>query len=191
MAKRSAPDLGKTLQTLRKSKGLTLDKLASMSGVSKSMLSQIERGQTNPTFATLWGLTQALGVEISKILEQVDQQDTQPLIIEHLQAHFTPTIQNAEGTCSLKILSPAQSVAALEWYEMRLSPQGALHSAPHSAGTEEHLTILSGQATVRVNDTVQALTAGETLRYRADVPHAITNDGGEETIALLVVSTPQ
>ena len=56
------PLLGPRLHQLRKRKKLTLDELAVMSGVSRSMLSQIERGQTNPTFATLWNLTRALGV---------------------------------------------------------------------------------------------------------------------------------
>ncbi|NVK17677.1 MAG: helix-turn-helix transcriptional regulator [Methylocystaceae bacterium] len=190
MSKRTPPELGQALQTLRKSQKLTLDKLAEASGISKSMLSQIERGQTNPTFATLWSLTNALGVEIADILEQSDTDQSTPVLIEHLQAHFTPTIKSPDGKCSLKILSPVSSVSNLEWYEMRVQKGGALDSAAHTNATVEHLSVLKGNMTVTSNETDIPVNEGETVRYRADFPHSIRNDSTEEAIAILVVDTP-
>jgi len=190
MTKRTPPELGQALQVLRKSKKLTLDKLAQSSGVSKSMLSQIERGQTNPTFATLWSLTHALGVEISDILEQSENAQNTPVLIEHLEAHFTPTIKNPDGKCTLRILSPVSSVADLEWYEMRLQAQGCLQSAAHTNGTIEHLTVLKGELNVTSGETNIIIKEGETARYRADFPHSITNQAPDETMAILVVAAP-
>lgn len=189
MSKRTPPELGQTLQALRKGKSLTLDKLADASGISKSMLSQIERGQTNPTFATLWSLTNALGVEIGDILEQSENAQNTPVLIEHLEAHFTPTIKSPDGKCSLKILSPVSSVANLEWYEMRLQAGGCLESGAHTNGTLEHLTVLTGALEVTSNDTVIPLKEGETARYRADFPHAISNTASGEAVAILVVES--
>ncbi len=189
MTKRTPPELGQALQALRKSKSLTLDELAQSSGISKSMLSQIERGQTNPTFATLWSLTNALGVEISDILEQSENAQNTPILIEHLEAHFTPTIQSPDAKCTLKILSPVSSVANLEWYEMRIQKEGSLQSGAHTGGTTEHLTVLKGELLVTSGDTNITLKEGETARYRADFPHSITNMADQETMAILVVAT--
>jgi XRE family transcriptional regulator, regulator of sulfur utilization len=189
MTKRTPPELGQALQSLRKSKSLTLDKLAQKSGVSKSMLSQIERGQTNPTFATLWSLTHALGVEISDVLEQSESTQNTPILIEHLEAHFTPTIQSPDGKCMLKILSPVSTVANLEWYEMRLQAKGCLQSGAHSNGTVEHLSVLKGELSITSGETIIPIKEGETARYRADFPHSITNTSLEETLAILIVAT--
>ena len=57
--------LSSRLKQTRTSKGLSLDALAKLSGVSRSMLSQIERGESSPTVATLWNLSQALQVDLS------------------------------------------------------------------------------------------------------------------------------
>lgn len=187
--RKSPPDLGKTLQSLRKDQRLTLDKLAEMSGLSKSMLSQIERGQTNPTFATLWNLTHALGVDITHILKNSTDSAQSPALIEHLQTHFTPTIQSPDGKCSLKILSPVSSVAQMEWYDFRLSAGGCLQSGAHSPGTVEHLTCQHGRLEITAGDEQFSLTEGETLRYRADLPHTITNPTDRDAQAILVVAT--
>jgi len=188
MSKRTPPELGKALQSLRKSKNLTLDKLAQASSISKSMLSQIERGQTNPTFATLWSLTNALGVEISDVMEQSENADNSQILLEHLEAHFTPTIQSPDGKCSLKILSPVSTVADMEWYEMRLQKGGCLESGAHANGTVEHLTVLNGALKVTSGNTDIQIKEGETARYRADFPHSIINKAETETVAILVMA---
>ena len=62
------PKVGATLQNLRQAQGLSLDELSRRAGVSKSMLSQIERNQANPTVAVVWRLANALGVEMTELL---------------------------------------------------------------------------------------------------------------------------
>ena len=59
------PEIGKIMKEARKSLGLTLERLSERTGVSRSMLSAIERGATNPTFSIVWALSQALGVDLS------------------------------------------------------------------------------------------------------------------------------
>ena len=188
MVKRNPPELGKILQDLRKDKKLTLEKLAQSAGISKSMLSQIERGQTNPTFATLWSLTQALGIEISNILDDKEKESSSPALIEHLEGHFTPTIKSADEKCFLKILSPISSVSNLEWYEVEMEEGATLQSAAHSPSTVEHLTVLSGMLRIQAEDTLLDAHQGDTVRYRADCPHSITNIHKGKSRALLVMS---
>ena len=180
------PLLGPRLQHLRKRRKLTLEQLATRSGVSRSMLSQIERGQTNPTFATLWNLTRALGVELSELVE--GRSGAQGAAITILPAHFTPEIRTADGACTLRILSPAANAGGFEWYELVMRPGASLLSDPHASGAVEHLTVLEGSLEVRSGPEASALPTGATGRYPADVPHAILNPGPAPARAILVVA---
>ena len=77
------PEIGPRLQALRKEQNLTLADLAMLSGVSRSMLSEIERGKANPTYGTLWHLTRALNIDLNSLIsgvseERGDRIDLQP-----------------------------------------------------------------------------------------------------------------
>jgi len=181
------PQLGPRLQQIRKKRRLTLDQLAVMSGVSRSMLSQIERGETNPTFATLWNLTRALGLDLSDLVSGHSGRQAPDIVV--LPAHFTPEIRTEDGGCLLRILSPASNAGGFEWYELVMRPGGALVSEPHSAGAAEHLTVLEGALEVDSGSEHARIAAGATARYAADVPHAIRNADTEVARALLVVMT--
>jgi len=69
----SPPEVGATLQRLRLARGLTLEDLSRIAGVSKSMLSQIEREKANPTIAITWRLANALGVQIGELLSSAEK----------------------------------------------------------------------------------------------------------------------
>ena len=179
--------LGKHLQQLRKERDLTLEQLAQKSGVSRSMLSQIERGQANPTFGTLWNLSHALGLEMSELVEEIETNHPSDHKIEHVSAENTPCIRNPHNGCTLRILSPSSLIEQFEWYELEIRPNGILDSQPHIQGCHEHLTVLSGVASVRCGDKTLHLDTGETARYRADVPHSIACAGNQLLRAILIV----
>lgn len=185
--RKTAPALGPRLQALRRAHSLTLEQLSERSGLSKSMLSQIERGQTNPTFGTLWSLTQSLGIEFSELVEGAQPPVAAAAEIDLVAQHATPTIKSADGKCLLNILSPARLASDVEWYRLTVKPGGALVSDPHGTGAEEHLTCLVGQLQVRSGGAQQSLTAGDTVRYRGDLAHAISNPGKVSAEALLIV----
>lgn len=186
-AQAKPPALGPRLHAIRKARGLTLDELSERSGISKSMLSQIERGQANPTFGTLWNITQSLGLELSELVEAGARKPA--AAIERLAANLTPTINSKDGTCVLRILSPGGTAGQMEWYELAIEPGGRLESEPHGAGAMEHLSCLAGRLTVRSEGATQDLAAGDTVRYRGDAAHAILNPGRQPARALLVVIT--
>ena len=181
-----APDIGPIIQRERKARHLTLERLAQLSGVSRSMLSQIERGESNPTFAVLWGLTQALKIELADLITGgVAHRQANP--VDVVTVAHTPEIKSPEGHWRLRILSPPAMAGRVEWYEVEIAPGGKLSSAPHAAGTYEHLTAQSEGLSVKTTLGEQSLTAGETARYRADVDHEIANAGREPARALMVV----
>ena len=182
----AVPRIGPIIQRERKARKLTLEQLAMVSGVSRSMLSQIERGEANPTFAVLWSLTQALKIEFSDLIgggttgSGGDQ-------IEVTSAAHTPEIRSSDNSCRLKILSPPRLAGQTEWYEVAIDPGGKLDSEPHAQGTFEHFTALAGDFEISSGEASIRLTAGETARYPVDVAHSIANAGAAPGRGLLVV----
>lgn len=178
------PEVGATLQRLRLARGLTLEDLSRIAGVSKSMLSQIEREKANPTIAITWRLANALGVEIGELLSS----DTRSLdAIRVLDAHETPTLPGAHAGYSLRILGPMDLAGKYEWYELTLAPGGELASQAHDPGTVEHLTVIHGAVELEVGTDKKKVRHGATARYPADQDHAIRNTAKTEAKALLVV----
>ena len=186
----SPPEVGHKIKLIRTEKKLTLEQLANMSSVSKSMLSQIERGRTNPTLAILWTLTKSLDIDISDLLNIDNKADDQPPKIAHIKAHQTPEIQSADGKCTLKILGPIDLVTKTEWYDVEMKAGGILESQGHAEGTMEHLTILDGALTVRNGKEDITLSHGDTARYDADIPHHIENKSKKSARAIMFVLAP-
>lgn len=180
------PAIGGRLQALRKSRRLSLDGLAKISRVSKSMLSQIEREEANPTVAVMWRLTNALGVPLADFFTVGDADDAAPEVTI-TPPHATPEIKSPDGKCVLRILGPSEMVGRIEWYELRIQPGGILTSEPHQLDSKEHLSVLSGRMNLTVGDTRRTVAQGETARYGVDVRHSIGNDGPDLAIALMVV----
>lgn len=190
MNQSTPPDIAATIKELRSARSMTLDQLASASGISKSMLSQIERNKTNPTVGTLWNLTQALGIEIADLLGSNSAPASEKSIISTMKAHQTPEIQSADGKCVLRILGPHDLVSHMEWYEVDFEKGGVLDSEPHAAGTTEHITVLDGAVTISTNCETDILHKGDTARYAADVHHYIKNHTEVPARAMLIVYTP-
>lgn len=179
------PRVGDQLAALRQGQALSLDELSRKAGVSKSMLSQIERAQTNPTIAVVWRLANALGVPMGDLLGS----PVAPLekAIALVPMHATPAMRSPDEKCELRILGPIDLAGRFEWYLLTLQAGAALASQAHDAGTREHLTVVSGAMEVESGCEKQRLKSGETARYLADRPHSIRNTGKSPASAWLVV----
>jgi len=182
------PRVGDTLAALRQAQALSLDELSRKAGVSKSMLSQIERAQANPTVAVVWRLANALGVPIADLLGGAPV--AAPPAIALVATQATPSLRSPDGLCELRILGPVDMAGHFEWYELRLQAGGSLDSQPHEPGTREHLTVVAGAMEVQVAEAVQKIKVGETARYAADSSHCIRNTGKTAASAWLVVIHP-
>lgn len=179
------PNVGVALNKLRLAQKLTLEQLARRSGVSRSMLSQIERNQTNPTVATMWRIANALGVSMDEILVGEKREHEIELIPEHAILRLL----SSDRKCQMKVLGPLHLAGRIEWYDMIFEPHGALVSEPHEPGTAEHLTLIDGTLAVESGNQRQLVAVGETVRYRADQHHAIRNPGDHPARAIVVVTT--
>jgi XRE family transcriptional regulator, regulator of sulfur utilization len=177
------PRVGEQIQRLRSERKMTLDELSRAAGVSKSMLSEIERDKANPTIAVAWRLTHALGVSLDSLFAPPKA----PEIIAVSGPHEIPTLSGHEAKYQLRVWGPIELAGKFEWYELTLQPGGALVSNAHEPGTREHLTVLQGSVEIEAAGTTRRLKAADTARYVADEPHAIRNAGKGEAKALLVV----
>ena len=169
------------LKDARRQQGLSLDAVAKLSGVSRSMVSQIERGESSPTIATLWNLTSALGVDFAGLLDG----SAAGKEIETLRTDDVPTIDNMGSGVRIRILSPPEDAGRHEVYEIVFANNGVLDSQPHSHGAREHLTVFDGVIEVTIGDSKSTLRKGDTARYNADVPHQLR--AGCASRAFLVV----
>ncbi|QDY71133.1 helix-turn-helix domain-containing protein [Qingshengfaniella alkalisoli] len=172
--------LAAKLKSARKDKGLSLDAVSKLSGVSRSMVSQIERGESSPTVATLWNLTQALNVDFAGLIGDKAQSG-----IDVIRADDAPTIETTKGV-RIRILSPPEAVGEHEVYDLNFASDGELDSDPHGAGCRESLTLLEGSLTVRSGSDEVLLAVGDTARYLADRHHSI-HAGKHPARALLIV----
>ncbi|MHB2168860.1 helix-turn-helix domain-containing protein [Alsobacter sp. R-9] len=174
--------LGKTVQRLRKAYNLSLSELAEQSGVAKSIISQIERNETNPTLATIWRLSQALDVSIERVLSAGDEEP----FIEKTTKGDTPVLFSDDGKVRLAIFGWIKTVDWLQWYDVHAEPGGVLESDAHQRGSIECLSVMSGEFEVEVAGVTQRARAGETLRYRCDRAHIVRNVGDEPAHATMV-----
>jgi transcriptional regulator with XRE-family HTH domain len=174
--------LGKAVQRLRKAYNLSLSDLSEQSGVAKSIISQIERNETNPTLATIWRLAQALDVSIERVLQDRDDSP----FIEKMSKGDTPILVSDDGKCRLAITGWIKTVEWLQSYDFQADPGGVLESEAHQRGAVECLSVLLGELQVEVAGETEIVRAGETLRYRADRPHLIRNVSDQPSRAEMV-----
>ncbi|MEM7196200.1 MAG: XRE family transcriptional regulator [Pseudomonadota bacterium] len=175
--------LAERLKSTRKERGLSLDALSKLSGVSRSMLSQIERGESSPTVAILWNLTQSLHVDFAGLL---DGEPAESTIHEVIRSPEVPEITSRESGCRIRILSAPSDVGNMEMYEIEFDPESVMQSAAHRRGSGEELIVLAGRLTVESGGSSVSLSKGDIARYSADVEHSI-RAGSKKSRALLVV----
>ena len=170
------------LKLARQEKFLSLESVSKLSGVSKSMLSQIERGVSSPTISTLWNLTRALQVDFAGLLESNEKTAK----INVLRSNEVPTITVKKTGCHVRILSPPEDAGTLEVYELTFEHMGILDSQPHATGTREHLTVIEGCLKITSGDTSETLKRGDTGRYAADINHSILSINKSRAILIVM-----
>ncbi|MGF7162738.1 transcriptional regulator with XRE-family HTH domain [Rhodoligotrophos appendicifer] len=180
----AAPGLGKTIQRLRKAYNMSLGELSEQSGVAKSIISQIERNETNPTISTVWRLSKALDITLDEVLKTDSPQN----FLQHQTRAGVPTLTSEDGLCTLHIIGALDLVEMFQVYDFHAKPGGTLESEPHQQGCVEHLSVLKGTLSVTIEGETRDIKMGETLRYRGDRSHKIANTGLEDAQATMVVA---
>lgn len=161
-------NVSQNLKEIRKNRQFTLEELAEKSGVSKSMLGEIERGRSNPTITVLWKITQALKVPLTTLIE--NQNSPYVLVKKNDQIPL-----NQEPGHIISSIFPFYEPHHMEVLHIDLSPGSKLSNEGHIKGVEEYLFALHGSVNVSVHDEKVLLHANDSIRFTADTKHTIEN----------------
>jgi transcriptional regulator with XRE-family HTH domain len=176
--------VGRKVKKLRTEKGWSLEQLAGTSGVSRSMLSEIEREKANPTLTVTFRIARAFGMTLQELIGSVEASASK---IQVIRAGDRAQVFRTDKQCEIRTLSPLNLEKDVEFYQVTLRPDGALRSQPHFEGTREFLTVEDGSVRIESDQDVEELSKGDSGTYRADVPHAIVNTSNADALLFLVV----
>lgn len=177
-------EFAQRVAALRKARKLTLDQASLATGVSRSMLSQIERGEANPTLAMSFRIAEGLGVPIGQLIGESWGGPT----IEVVARDDAQSVYRDSDGCRLRTLSLLRLEKDIEFYELRLEPGASLDSPPHHRGTRELLTLADGEIELTADSACRRLATGDTAHYPADTVHKIHNIGMRPAHCYLVVT---
>jgi transcriptional regulator with XRE-family HTH domain len=178
-----APVVGGNLRRLRTRRGLSLERLAQISGVSRAMLGQIELGQSAPTINVLWKIARALEVTFSALISARAQSGA--LV---LRASESKVLTSKDRSFSSRALFPFDKPRRVEFYELRLAAGSLEEADAHPPGTSENLVVTAGTIEIDVAGDTHRLEAGDSILFEADTPHAYRNPGRVEAMMHLVMT---
>jgi transcriptional regulator with XRE-family HTH domain len=179
---RDGGEFSRRVKEMRAERGWSLEALAHASGVSRSMLSQIERNRANPTLAVTLRIAHAFGARLNDLVAVPGAASS----VEVIRAADRAYHYRSDEQVRIRTLSPLHLEKDVEFYEVRLKPGGALRSAAHFRGTREFLTVQKGRVRIESGDDADELEAGDSASYRADISHSLVNAGRGEAVLILV-----
>ena len=166
---------------LREQRQLTLDGAAALTGVSRSMLAQIEKGNANPTISVLWKIANGYKVSFTSLVED---REGAPTV---LRAAQTEPLQEDEGRYLNYPVFAFDERTAFETYRIVIAPGGCLDAEGHLPGTEEYITVFGGTVEIEAGGQRYQLENGDSIRFRADGPHAYRNIGQETALLSMLI----
>lgn len=178
----SVEAIAANLKCHRESRGLSLDQLAEMTGVSKSMLRQIETGKSSPTIATLWKIANGLRISFTSLLCKTSVQAEvksfraeQPLTAEDKKYRLYPLV-------------PFNPQQAFETYYFEIDPDTTFHGEPHKGNVHEYVFLKKGRLRITIGEDSYEIGEGEFLQFQADHSHAYECVGDEMATAIMQLS---
>ncbi|WP_102275211.1 helix-turn-helix domain-containing protein [Cytobacillus massiliigabonensis] len=176
--------LAKNLKAYRERKKLSLEKVSELTGVSKTMIGQIERGESSPTITTIWKIANGLKISFTSLINQ-SQPDTKVMLKKDVQV-----LTEDNGRYRVYPYFPFQDERRFEVYSVEIEPGGFLSSDSHGEGTEEFITVFDGELKIQVNNMEYAIKSGDSIRFKADRPHTYQNSGEMITRLSMTIHYP-
>ncbi len=159
------------LKKIRIAKNMSLEETAEQTGVSKSMLAQIERGEANPSIGCLGKIVSGFRVELTELIE-TPRQETYYISKDEI----VPT-KEVEGQYSIFTYFPYEKDRLFEIYGMDIYPNGTYYSGSHGENTVEYITVATGTLTLKVREKKYVIRQGDAFRFDSDIEHWYCNEG--------------
>ncbi|HYO53178.1 XRE family transcriptional regulator [Archangium sp.] len=178
-----APIVGRNLRRLRTQRGLSLERLAKASGVSRAMLGQIELGQSAPTINVIWKIARALAIPFSALISTTAQSGTRLM-----RSAQSKRLASHDGSFSSRALFPFDEPRRVEFYELRLDAHAEERADAHPPGTMENLVVTAGTVEIDRGEEHHVLGQGDAILFEADVAHVYRNPGNVGAVMYLVMT---
>lgn len=169
------------LRELREQRNLSLDQLAELTGVSKSMLRQIETGRSSPTIATIWKIANGMRLSFTTLVTHrrpqvaiTDFNGPKPLTAKSNRYRLFPLI-------------PFDPEHAFEIYHVEIEPGTTFEGEPHKGNVEEYVFVLKGKLDIAVEEEHYSVHANQLIRFVANRPHTYINSGNEMVSANMMI----
>jgi len=178
-------EFGDRVRGLRERAELTLEELSRLSGVSRAMLSKVERGEKSPTIGVAKRISRALNTSLS-FLTGGQEERRAVAVVRKDQRHV---FRDRETGFERHLLSPPIAGGGVELLFHYL-PAGASTGMlpPYPAGTEKHVVVTDGELVVAIRGTDVHLGTGDALFFEAEVEHSFDNRAGLPCSYYLVIS---
>ena len=174
--------IANNLKRLREDRNLSLDQLSDRTGVSKSMLRQIETGKSSPTIATIWKIANGLRVTFTALLKK-------PVIQAEVRSFRGEKPLTAESErYRVYPLIPFEPQQSIETYYVEIDPGTVFKGEPHEGNVYEYVFVLQGKVQIIVEGKTFAIHANEFLQFQANCPHEYKCLGKKMAAAIMQIS---
>lgn len=179
----SMAEVGDRIRSQRRARGIGLERLSELSGVSRSMVSEVERGTKTPSVLVLDRLATALGTSIARLLDEPVRPEV--VVLTEERQHV---IRDPSGW-ERRVLSPVLSDIEFEFMRTCLEPGvDAGEFSPHPPGSHEYVAVEAGYLCLTIDDVTYRLAAGDAAYFPGDCRHAFANDAGDACVYYLAMA---
>ncbi|MFE7083558.1 helix-turn-helix domain-containing protein [Priestia megaterium] len=176
--------ISNNLRKIRKKRRLSLDDLSIITGVSKSLLRQIEKEESNPTITTIWKIADGLKIPFTSLMEY-EMPEAEIIRKESIE----PLLED-EGLYRLFPHFNFEDQKPFEMYTVEMKPLASLKSTPHNSGAIECIIVFSGVLCLTINEKEYILHTGDSVKFKADNQHSYSNFSDELTKLSMVIYYP-
>ena len=176
--------IAENLKRLRIERNLSLGQLSVLSGISKVMLSQIEKGDTNPTINTLWKIAAGLKVAYTSLLEQKEH-DTLVINKSEIKTQITE-----DGHYRIYCYYQNSPHRTFELFQIEIDEGYRYTAVGHLEKSQEYIMVFKGQLTLEINNEIYVLNENDAISFNASAKHVYSNTGKGTLIATLINDYP-
>lgn len=173
--------VAKNIRRLREERNLSMEELARLSGVSKSMLAQVERGDGNPTLSTLWKLSNGMKVPFDALTVRPKAP------YEIVKISEIEPLSEDDGKVKNYPIFPDDENRRFAVYYLELEPESYWQSEPHLRGTTEFITVFTGTIEIIADRQCFPVAEGESIRFKGDTIHSYRNTGAETAVLHMIL----
>lgn len=163
--------LADNLKKQREQRKLSLDKMADMTGISKAMLGQIERGESSPSITTVWKIANGLKLSFTSLIQEPH---SDAVVVSREEVH---ALIEDNGKVRIYPYFPFEDGRRFEMYTLEMDHDGYISAESHIEGTEEFITVFKGEVTICIDNEEYSVNEGKSIRFKADKPHSYRNTG--------------